>query len=118
MIDMLRVVHRREPIEISIRHYDYPTLKVYKVDGTFVGPITNEVELLRFLHDVLKYGVCAEYYIVHDGTKIFITPLGELTEWPDGMYDESQKIFAAMLPMRKAVLRTQDQPPQNTTTLN
>ena len=41
MIDMLRVVHRREPIEISIRHYDYPTLKVYKVDGTFVGPITN-----------------------------------------------------------------------------
>lgn len=109
---MLRVVYRREPIEIRVRQYIYPALMVHKVGDGLIDVITNEVELLRFLHDTLKYDVCADYYFKYEDKEIFITPLGELTEWPEGMYDESQKTFAAMLPLRKAAaLRAQEQPP-------
>lgn len=87
-----------EPIKIIRVIPEKVTL--YTPNGTSLGILNNDHELNKVQIQIARHKLSGYYILWHDH-KITINSKGELSEWPNGMYDQSQRDFSELIKARK-----------------
>lgn len=73
---------------------------LYTPSGLSLGILNNDHELNKVQIQIARHKLSGYYILWHDH-KITINSKGELSEWPNGMYDQSQRDFAELFKARK-----------------
>jgi predicted ATPase len=78
-------------------------VELFSPDGTSIGILDNDHELnkIQIQIQIAKESLTG-YYIIWQDIKIPITAKGELTQWPKGMYNQSQRDFSELFNIRKS----------------
>lgn len=80
---MKKIIFNKYPPQLVEIHYND---EIHMVNGDELLDIQNQI-----VQNQIE-GV----YIMHKGEKITINLNGELSKWPTGMLDQSQKLFACL----------------------
>ena len=91
--------------DIKIERYKIPKLDVYKSDGTFYGTFNNSHECDKFRIKMLENNMTDEYFFMWGNIQLTVNKLGEMSQWPPYLYDETQRDFHKLFQMRKELLK-------------
>ena len=81
--------------KIKIQKYPVQLLEHFDNDDNSLGYLNN-LEHLR-LRVELKNSKQAGYYLIFNNEKIFINEKGKCSKFPDGMYDEYNKLLTKLV---------------------
>jgi len=89
---------------LKIEQYRVPIVYVYNSDDECIGNFNNDHECNKFVIKMLENNVTDKYYFMWQGVKITVNHLGELSSWPLGMYDETQRDYSKLIQLIKEIL--------------
>lgn len=89
-----------KPIEIE--RFEQTKVDVF-FKGEYYGTFNNEHELDLFRIKLVENRCTELYHIVFKDEKITFNEIGELSNWPRGMYDETQRNYAKLFQLRKQI---------------
>lgn len=82
-------------MEIKVNKHIEPTCLLYDADNNYVGTINSELELLD-VRCQIKENQIPGYYLMYS-SKINIDKNGNLSNAPDGFYDERIEYLAKLV---------------------
>jgi predicted ATPase len=85
---------------ITIRKYNYPEIKLYAPDNSYIGLIKNEVEFNDIRIQVAREKA-EGYYIVFEDKRVNILPDGDCDSWPKGFFDQEMKQLEILFKNRR-----------------
>lgn len=85
---------------IKIIKYIPEKVELFTPTGLSLGILDNEHELNKVQIQIARHQLTG-YYIVWKDHKITINSQGALSDWPFGMYDQTQRDFAELFKIRK-----------------
>jgi hypothetical protein len=89
-------------MKIEIERYEQTKVDVY-YKGEYHGTFNNEHECDLFRIKLVENNCTDLYHLQWNNEKIIFNRFGELSNWPRGMYDETQENFAKLFKLRKNI---------------
>jgi len=89
---------------LEIERYRVPIVYVYNSNDECFGEFENDHECNKFVIKMVENNVTDDYYFMYNAIKITVDKLGNLSSWPKGMYDESQRDYSKLFQLRKQIL--------------
>lgn len=86
--------------KINIVRHQFETVDLYSPVGELIGTLNNDIEVTHIQLQIAQQGL-EGYYLIWKDKKITLNRRGELDQWPVGMYDHIQHLFAKMFNARK-----------------
>jgi hypothetical protein len=80
---------------IEVKKISIPYVDLYDPSGTHLGQL-NEYEFTD-VRVQIKEKKISGYYIIFNKRKIMIGKNGGLEEWPDGLFDQLEKLYLSLL---------------------
>ena len=86
--------------EIEIEKYDCPRVNVYKSTGEYYGYFRNDHECDMFRIKMLENDMTNDYYFMWGEIKLTIDKMGNMSDWPLGLYDKMQHDYRKLFQLR------------------
>lgn len=89
-------------MKIEIERFIPEKVDVY-YKNEYYGTFNNEQELMFFQIQLVKNKITDLYYLIWKNQKITFNKYGELSNYPDGMYNQILKSYATLHQLRKEI---------------
>lgn len=91
---------------IEIKEINCPVTQLYSPDGKLIGNIVNEYQMDDVRVQIAELDLSGYYFIWKkselEEVKIDINNLGELSDFPSGLWDFSMKTLAKLVKIRRS----------------
>jgi hypothetical protein len=91
-------------MKIEIERYEQTKVDVY-YNNEYYGTFNNEHECDLFRIKLVQNNCTDQYHLIWNDVKINFNKFGELSDWPRGMYDETQKNYSELFKLRKQIIQ-------------
>jgi hypothetical protein len=87
--------------DIRYKKHVFEILKWFKNDGTFLGDILNEHDFNNLRLELVEHNLTQECYFMWNDLKITLNEDGDMSDFPDGLYNHLQKALLELINLRR-----------------
>jgi hypothetical protein len=88
-------------MKIVIERYVSPVVGMYRYDGTFIGEINNFEEFCKMQVQLVDKNLTRDYYFQWNDIMIELDEHGNMSSFPEGLYDTIQREMYKLWMLRK-----------------